>query len=98
MITCLVKGAYHRGAEVRELSDSLTPGTILTIKRDAENEYDEYACSVYYEDIHIGYIEKEMAFIVSEPFDEEGALFLQAIVQGHIDGGRVKYPEIEIDI
>ena len=93
----LVKGAYFRGQEVRELSDSLTIGAEVKVKRDAENEYDEFACSVHYEDIHIGYVEKDVAWTVAALFDEDGHEEVPGKVVGRVEGARnTSWPEVEL--
>ena len=96
MIRFLVKGAYFRGAEARDISESLEEGMHVTIKRDSENEHDDYACSVHFEDVHIGYVQAEIAYAVAEIFDEEGHESLQGLVIGRDNSTRMSYPEVEL--
>lgn len=91
-----VKGAYFRGADARALSDSLTEGQEVTVKRDPDNEHDEFACSVHFEDVHIGYVEKDMAFSVSALFDEDGHEEVKGQVVGRDSSGRASYPEVQL--
>ena len=93
----LVKGAYFRGREARELSDSLPQGAKVTVKRDEDNEHDEYACSVYYEDIQIGYVEKDFAMTVAELFDVEDYIYVEGHIIGRVSGARnTSYPEVQL--
>lgn len=93
----LVKGAFFRGQEAREISDSLDLGAEVTVKRETDNEHDEYACSVHYEGIHIGYVQAEVAFAVAALFDEEGHEEVKGQVINRIEGrGKTTYPEVEL--
>ena len=62
----LVKGMFFRGAEVVELVNTLEIDTELRVEHEPENEYDSYACQVFYEDIHIGYVAKEDSMFWAE--------------------------------
>ena len=96
MIRFLVKGAYFRGAEARDISESLEEGMYVTIKRDRENKHDDYACSVHFEDVHIGYVQVEIAYAVAEIFDEGEHESLLGLVVGRVYSTRISYPEVEI--
>ena len=93
----LVKGAYFRGQDAKALSDSLEPGAELIVKRDSENEHDEYACSVWHSDIMIGYVQAELSFAVAALFDEEGHTEVKGTMVGREQGPRTTtYPEVEL--
>ena len=92
-----VKGAYFRGKEVRDLSDSLEEDAQVTVRREPDNQHDEYACAVFYEDIHIGYVEADMSFLVSGLFDEDGHEEVTGRVIGHEQPGRAKWPVVQLD-
>lgn len=51
-----VVGMYHRGAQVRDIVSTFDGTETLTLKREPDNRFDAYAIQVYYQDIHIGYI------------------------------------------
>ena len=99
-IACLVKGAYFRGPDVVELSNSLAPKTLLSVQREPNNEHDEYACAVYYEDVHIGYVERDFSFAVADECDYHvecgGNGILPATLVRHEEQGRARYPYISI--
>ena len=96
----LVKGAYFRGSEAKELSDSLEVGAEVTIQREKDNEHDEFACSVHYEGIHIGYVQTELAFAVAALFDDGGHTEIPAKLIGREISatGRVSYPEVAFSV
>ena len=95
----LVKGAYFRGREAKELSDSLEEDAAVTVKRDSENEHDEYACSVWYEDVQIGYVQVELSFAVAALFDEDGHKEVEGFIINRVQGPRTTtYPEVELKL
>ena len=52
-----VVGVSFRGAQVREVvKNQLNVGDQLQLVADPENEYDDTAVAVYYDDLHIGFI------------------------------------------
>ncbi len=88
-IEFLIKGAHFRGKDIKQLVEALDIGTLLTIEREPDNEHDEYACKVLYEDIHVGYVEKDMAPSVSFYAMDEP---LAAKIVGREHIGRNTYP------
>jgi len=93
----LVKGAYFRGRDAKELSDSLKPGDEIVVQREAENEHDEYACSVWFDDVQIGYVQAELSFAVAALFDEDGHTEIKGTIIGREQGPRTTtYPEVEL--
>ena len=86
MLRTIVKGTYFRGTEIQAVSDSLNEGAALEVRREADNKHDEYACSVHFQDLHIGYIQAEDAGAVSYYLDDfEGVTALPASVAGRED-------------
>lgn len=54
-------GVHFRGNEAKELVKTLTPddGHLLTLEADPDNEYDDHAVKVMYDDMHIGFLARE---------------------------------------
>jgi len=52
-----VVGMHFRGAEIKALVANFVPPLDLTLERERDNAYDEYAVRVMYSGRHIGYIE-----------------------------------------
>ncbi len=61
-----VVGMHFRGAEVKELVSTFTEGVKLRLEREPDNPYDPNAVKVFYEDTHIGYINKKDASFISD--------------------------------
>ena len=94
--TILIRGAHFRGQEIKELSNNLTEGAIITLEREPDNKHDPYAVKAFYDDIHIGYVQAEHSAAVSEMIDA-GELS-EAIFIRHVEGPRNSlYPECSID-
>lgn len=57
MLTHLV-GSNFRPAECREIVKTLEEGTVLTLERDPDNQYDSNAVKVTLDGNHLGFIPK----------------------------------------
>lgn len=61
--------------EMDEIYPSLLPDTKLKMVRHPKNEYDELAIGVYYNDVRIGWIPREMNEVISRLMDAGKAFF-----------------------
>lgn len=77
-----VVGMHFRGPEVKALVANLIPEYDLTLMREPDNEYDEYAVQVFYRTTHIGYINRHDAAFIAPLMDE-----------GQVPHCRCKYTE-----
>ena len=66
--TFIVKGTYFN-EEYKINSTAVNKTSILTLKRDFENEYDPYAIFVMHNNIPIGFIPKEYSKFISTEMD-----------------------------
>lgn len=65
-----VVGMHYRGAEVKALVSNFVPPLSVFLEPEPENPHDMNALKVMYDETHIGYIERESAFWVSNDLDE----------------------------
>lgn len=72
-----VVGMHFReleGVPAKALVGNLIPPAALSIEREPDNAYDEYAIKVFSQGQHIGYVEgKDACFIA--PYLDEGAIY-----------------------
>jgi len=61
--------------EMDEIYPLLLPDTKLKMVRHPKNEYDELAIGVYYNDVRIGWIPREMNEVISRLMDAGKAFF-----------------------
>lgn len=72
-IICDLVGAHFRPAEAKEILKSLSVGDHLTLERDPENQYDQFAVKVMHNDEHLGFIPKTDNYELSRYLDQGGA-------------------------
>jgi hypothetical protein len=67
---CTLVGTHFRGSEAKRIVNALTPGPFAcTFEREPDNEHDENAVAVYFEDEHIGYISRNNNEAVAQALD-----------------------------
>lgn len=65
--------------EIEKVESQIIPEKILTMKREPENEYDEYAIAIYCENTRVGYVPADMNLVCSRLMDA-GKLFFCRVV------------------
>lgn len=61
--------------EIDNIEPKLIPETVLKMRRDPKNEYDEQAIAIYFESVRIGWVPQEMNEIISRLMDAGKAFF-----------------------
>lgn len=92
----LCVGMHFRGQGAVDAASLLTPEQPLTLVREPENPYDEYAIKVLLGDMHIGYIERSKAAWIS-PLVDEGRQ-MTAELTGHHQKGKNNHPILLIRV
>ena len=69
-----VVGMHFRGAEAKSLVSSFSPPVNLRLEREPTNQFDEMAIKVFYDDTHIGYVERDRAAFIA-PWLDQGVEF-----------------------
>lgn len=65
--------------EIEAVEDMIVPEKVLTMKREPNNKYDEFAIAIYCNDIRVGYVPAEMNLVCSRLMDA-GKLFFCRVV------------------
>lgn len=65
----ILAGAKFRPAEAKEVIRGLAPNDKLTLEREPDNEYDEFAVRILKDGVFIGYVPKEVSEEVSTRLD-----------------------------
>lgn len=65
---------------VQEIYPTLLPDTVLRMVRQPQNEHDENAIAIYYEEHRIGYMPQELNLVISRLMDA-GKEFYARVVQ-----------------
>lgn len=68
LLDIVVAGTTHI-ENIHSLKSKITPGTLLRMIRKPNNEYDEQAIAIYFENNHIGYVPKDLNLIISRLMD-----------------------------
>lgn len=71
--------------EVYDVEPLLEEGTILKMLRKPDNEYDELAIAIYYEDIQIGWVPRRMNEVISRLMDAGKAFFCRVVSVEDVD-------------
>lgn len=64
-----VVGTSYRGADACALVNALEVPCSFRLEREPENPYDPNAIKVFYEDTHIGYVERGQAVWIAPDLD-----------------------------
>lgn len=61
--------------QINEIYPKLNMGTVLQMRRDPKNKYDEKAIGIYYEQTRIGWVPRTMNAVISRLMDAGKAFF-----------------------
>lgn len=64
-----VVGTYFRGKETQEIVKTIPPGEPLELVPEPENPHDSNAIKIFWNNIHIGYVDKEKTNIFHTALD-----------------------------
>ncbi len=78
LLEIVVAGTTHC-KEIETIEDKIVPEKVLILKRDPNNQFDEFAIAVYCDNIRIGFVPAEMNLICSRLMDA-GKLFFCRVV------------------
>ena len=92
VLKTIVAGTSFR--KLKELEPKLTPQTKLEVKREAKNEYDEFAIALHFEKNKVGYIPKDSNEVIARLLDA-GKAFFATITEKEWEGNWLK---IEISV
>lgn len=92
VLECLIAGTSFR--KLKHVEPSLAAEVRLSLKREADNEYDEFAVALYFEKDKIGYIPREKNETIARLYDA-GKCFYATIKAKEWEGNWLK---IEIKI
>ncbi len=65
---------------VQELVPTLLPDTVLRMVRQPQNEYDENAIAIYYEEYRIGYVPQELNLVISRLMDAGKEFYVRVVL------------------
>jgi HIRAN domain len=92
VLQCVVAGTTF--TKITKLINELTPKTVITVKREGKNKFDEFAIALLYNDTKIGYIPRDRNEVIARLMDA-GKQFSATITLIETEGTWVK---IEIDV
>lgn len=92
VLETIVAGTSFR--KLKELEPKLTPQTKLEVKREAKNEFDEFAIALHFEKKKVGYIPKDSNEVIARLLDA-GKAFFATITDKEWEGNWLK---IEISV
>jgi hypothetical protein len=78
LLEIVVAGISHC-KEVETIEQNLVPEKVLSMKREPDNEYDEFAIAIFCDNIRIGFVPSELNMVCSRLMDA-GKLFFCRVV------------------
>lgn len=78
LLSVVVAGTTHC-KQIGDLEPDIIPETVLTLKREPNNEYDEFAIAIYFKEVRIGYVPADMNIVCSRLLDA-GKMFFCRVV------------------
>lgn len=84
LLEITVAGTSYRD-EIYDVEPLLKEGTVLRMIRQPDNEYDELAIAIYYEDTQIGWVPRRMNEVISRLMDAGKAFFCRVVSVKDID-------------
>lgn len=91
-----IVGAHFRGADVKNLVWTLTPGQTLRLEREPDNPHDANAIKAFFEDCHIGYVERGTAAWMA-PHLDNGHTVESCTILEVVEGAR-KNPQPRVSV
>ncbi len=88
LLDIVVAGTTHC-KKIHEVESELLPSTVLRMIRQPDNEYDEQAIGIYYNDLRIGWVPQQLNTVISRLMDA-GKEFFCRIESTKIIGSWVK--------
>ncbi len=88
LLSVVVAGTTHC-ENIEELEPQIEEETVLTMKREPNNEFDEFAIALYLEKTRIGYVPADMNVVCSRLMDA-GKMFFCRVVRKKWKGSWLK--------
>ena len=78
LLEIVVAGTTHC-KEIEEIDNQIIAEKILIMKREADNQYDEFAIAIYCDSIRIGFVPAEMNLVCSRLMDAGKRFFCRVV-------------------
>jgi len=88
LLEIILAGTTHC-KQIKEIEPQILQEKVLSLKRDPGNEYDQYAITIWSDNVHIGYVPAEMNLVCSRLMDA-GKLFFCRVVSKSWKGNWLK--------
>ena len=79
LLSVVVAGTTHC-KQIGDLEPDIIPETVLTLKREPDNKYDEFAIAIFFNNVRIGYVPADMNVVCSRLMDA-GKMFFCRVVR-----------------
>lgn len=89
----IVKGLEYRKEQARAALQNANTGDAVQLVKEPDNEHDRFAVKVYYNDIHVGYIPRDLSREVTENFNR----IQKAVISSAIAFTRIPSLNIELE-
>lgn len=87
VLKCIIAGTSFR--QLDKVENKLTSSVALSMKREPQNEFDEFAIALWFEDTKVGYIPKNKNEVIARLMDA-GKLFYATIEASEVEGNWLK--------
>jgi hypothetical protein len=88
LLEIIVAGTTHC-KQIKEIEEQIVPEKVLSLKRDPQNEFDQYAIAIYCDTVRIGFVPAELNPVCSRLMDA-GKLFFCRVVSKSWKGSWLK--------
>jgi hypothetical protein len=78
LLEIVIAGTSHC-KEIEAIENMIVPEKVLTMKREPDNKFDEFAITIYCDKIRVGFVPAEMNLVCSRLMDA-GKLFFCRVV------------------
>ncbi|MEI6138922.1 MAG: HIRAN domain-containing protein [Mariniphaga sp.] len=78
LLEIVVAGTSHC-KEIEEIDNQIIAEKILTMKREPDNQYDEFAIAIYCDSVRIGFVPAEMNLVCSRLMDAGKRFFCRVV-------------------
>lgn len=78
LLEIVVAGTSHC-KEIETIDNQITVEKILTLKREPDNKYDEFAIAIYCDSIRIGFVPADMNLVCSRLMDAGKRFFCRVV-------------------